>query len=79
MLKRCGFVIEDIRVETVRELETLIADCSRSYISEYDLWTKGDGKQVVKAFFRSLKQIVEGILADIGSKIASIFDLYTGK
>ena len=46
----------------------LITDCSRSKISEYDLWTKGDGKQEVKVFLRSLKQIVEGILADIGFK-----------
>jgi hypothetical protein len=68
MLKNPNFVIKDIRAEKIRELETLIADCSRSKISEYDLWTKGDGKQEVKVFLRSLKQIVEGILADIGFK-----------
>ena len=68
MLKRRDFVIEDIRAETIRELETLISDCSKSKISEYDLWTQGDGKQEVKVYLRSLKQIVEGILADLGFK-----------
>jgi hypothetical protein len=66
MIKRRDFVIEDIRAETIRELETLISDCSRSKISEYDLWTKADGKQEVKAYLRSLKHIVEDILADLG-------------
>ena len=66
MLKRRDFVIQDIRAETIRELEHLIADCSRSKISEYDLWTQADGKQEVKVYLRSLKQIVEGILADLG-------------
>ncbi len=68
MLKKRDFVIEDIRAENIRALETLIADCSRSKISVYDLWTKGDGKQEVKALLRSLTQIVVGILADIGFK-----------
>ena len=68
MLKRRDFVIEDIRAETIRELETLISDCSRSKISEYDFWTKGDGKQEVKAYLRSLKHIVEDICADVGFK-----------
>ena len=66
MIKRRDFVIEDIRAETIRELETLVSDCSRSKISEYNLWTKADGKQEVKAYLRSLKQIVEDILADLG-------------
>ena len=66
MPKKRDFVIEDIRAETIRELEHLIADCSRSKISGYDLWTQVDGKQEVKVYLRSLKQIVEGILADLG-------------
>ena len=66
MLKRRDFVKEGIRAETIRELEHLIADCSRSKISEYDLWTQADGKQEVKVYLRSLRQIVEGILADLG-------------
>jgi hypothetical protein len=45
-------VIEDTRAETIQELETLISDCSRSKISEYDLWTKADGKQEVKAYLK---------------------------
>ena len=60
------FVIEDIRAETIRELETLIWDCSRNKISEYDLWTKADGKQEVKVYLRSLKLIIQDILADLG-------------
>ncbi len=61
-------MIEDIRAETIRELEALISDCSRSKISEYDLWTKADGKQEVKAYLRNLKVIVQDILADLGFK-----------
>ena len=34
-------MVEDIHAETIRELETLISDCSRSKVSEYDLWTQG--------------------------------------
>jgi hypothetical protein len=55
MIKRGDFVIEDIRAETIRELETLISDCSRCKISHYDLWTKADVKQEVKAYLRTLK------------------------
>ncbi len=55
MIKRRDFVTEDIRAETIRELETLISDCSRCKISQYDLWTKADGKQEVEAYLRSLK------------------------
>jgi hypothetical protein len=58
MIKRRDFMIEDIRAETIRELETIISDCSRWKISQYDdydLWTKADGKQEVKAYLRSLK------------------------
>ena len=66
MIKRRDFVIEDIRAETIRELETLIWDCSRNKISEYDLWTKADGKQEVKVYLRSLKLIIQDILADLG-------------
>ncbi len=53
MFKRRDFVIEVIRAETIRELETLISDCSRCQISA--LWTKADGKQEVKAYLRTLK------------------------
>ena len=66
MIKRKDFVIEDIRCETIRELEQITEKSSGSKISEYDLWTKDDGKQEVKVFLRSLRHIIEGILADIG-------------
>ena len=68
MIKRRDFVIENIRAETIRELETVISDCSRSKLPEYDLWTKADGKQRANVFLRSPKQIVEGIWADLGFK-----------
>ncbi len=58
LVKRPDFMIEDIRAETIWELETLISDCSRCKISQYDdydLWTKAYGKQEVKAYLRSLK------------------------
>jgi hypothetical protein len=48
MIKRRDFVIEDIRAETIRELEALISDCSRCKISQYNLWTKANGKQEVQ-------------------------------
>ena len=34
--------------------------------SQYDLWTKADGKQEVKVYLRSLKLIIQDILADLG-------------
>jgi hypothetical protein len=55
MIKRRDFVIDDIRAETIRELETLFSDCSRCKISPYDLWTKADCKKEVKAYLRPLK------------------------
>jgi hypothetical protein len=55
MIKRRDFVIEDIHAETNRELETLISDCGRCKISQYDLWTKADGKKEVKAYLGTLK------------------------
>ena len=66
MIKRTDFVREDIRYETIRELEQIIEKSSGSKISEYDLWSKEDGKQEVKVYLRSLRQIIEGILADLG-------------
>ncbi len=55
MIKRRHFVIEDIRAEIIRELETLNSDCSRCKISQHDLWTKADDKQEVKSYLWSLK------------------------
>jgi hypothetical protein len=54
MIKRRDFVIEDIRAETIRELETLISDYSRCKISQYNIWTKAYGKQEVKAYLRKI-------------------------
>jgi hypothetical protein len=65
VFKRRDFVREDIRSETIRQLETHISDCGRSKISEYDLCTQAYGKQEVRVFLRSLRQIAEGILADL--------------
>ena len=66
MLRKKEFVREDIRAETIRELEKIVATSSGSKIYEYDFWTKDDGKQEVKLYLRSLKQIVDGILAELG-------------
>jgi hypothetical protein len=65
MIRRKDFVREDIRYETIRELEQIIEKGSGSKVFEYDLWSKEDGKQEVKVYLRSLRQIVEGILADL--------------
>ena len=65
MLRRDDFVREDIRAETIRELEKIVATSSGSKIDEYNFWTKDDGKQEVKLYLRSLKQIIEGIWANL--------------
>ncbi len=65
MIRRKDFVREDIRYETIRELEQIIEKGSGSKIFECDLWSKEDGKQEVKVYLRSLRQIVKGILADL--------------
>ena len=44
-------------LETIRELQTLVVDCSRGKRSQYDIWTNDDSIQKVKAYLRSLKQI----------------------
>ncbi len=44
-IKRLAFVIDNIHAETIREMDLLISECSKSEISDYDLWTKDDGKQ----------------------------------
>jgi hypothetical protein len=77
MIKRRDFVIEDIHAETIREMEMLISECSRSKISGYGLWTKDDDKQEVEVYLRSMpvRYLVQGILADLGLKIFSIFGL----
>ena len=66
MLRRDDFVPEEIRAETIRELEKIVTTSSGSKIYEYDFWTKDDGKQEVKLYLRSLRQIIEGILAYLG-------------
>jgi hypothetical protein len=65
MLRRKEFVPKEIRPETIRELEKIVATSSGCKISEYEFWTKNDGKQEVKLYLRSLKQIIEGILAEV--------------
>ena len=60
------FVPEEIRAETIRELEKIVTSSSGSKIYEYEFWAKDDGKQEVKLYLRSLRQIIEGILAYLG-------------
>ncbi len=59
MIKQWAFVIGDIHVDSIREIEKIISDSSRSKISEFDLWIKIDGKQDVKVYLRSLWRIIE--------------------
>ena len=61
MIKQRAFVIEDIHADSIREIEKMISDSSRSKISEFDLWKKIDGKQDVKAYLRSLRRIIEDL------------------
>ena len=66
MIKQRSFVIEDIHADSIREIEKMISDSSSSKISEFDLWKKIDGKQDVKAYLRSLRRIIEDLVAHLG-------------
>ena len=68
MIKQRAFVIKDIRVETIREIEEMISDSSSSKILEYDLWRESDGVQdsEVKVYFRLLRQIIADFLLHLG-------------
>ena len=66
MIKHRAFVIEDINADSIRELEKMISDTSKSKISEFDLWKKIDGKQEVKGYLRSLQRIIEDLVAHLG-------------
>ncbi len=69
MLGKKEFVPEEICAETIRELKKIVATSSGSKIYEYDFWTKDDGKQEVKLYLRSLRQIIEVILAELGFQV----------
>jgi hypothetical protein len=65
-------------LETIRELQTLVVDCSRGKRSQYDIWTNDDSIQKVKAYLRSLNQIVEGSNRRTANEyLQSISDLLT--
>ncbi len=64
MIKRRAFVVEDLHAESIREIEKMISDSCASKISEFDLWKEIDGKQEVKVYLRSLRHIVEDLLAE---------------
>jgi hypothetical protein len=66
MIKRRVFIVEDLHAESIREIEKMISDSSASKISEFDLWGKMDGKQEIKVYLRSLRHIVEDLLAEMG-------------
>ncbi len=66
MLRRNHFIPGDIRAETIWELQKFVTTSSGSKLFECDFWTMDDGKQEVKLYLRSLKQIIEGIVADLG-------------
>ena len=66
MIKQRAFVIEDIRAETIREIEKMISDSSSSKILEYDLRRECDGVQEVKVYLRSLRHIIADLLRHLG-------------
>jgi hypothetical protein len=66
MIKQRAFVIEDIRADTIREIEKMITDSSSSKILEYDLSRESDGVQEVKVYLRSLRHIIEDLLRHLG-------------
>ena len=66
MIKRRAFIVEDLNAESIREIEKMISDSSSSKISEFDIWEKIDGEQEIKVYLRSLRHIVEDLLAEMG-------------
>ena len=66
MIKRRAFIVEDLHAESIREIEKIISDSSASKISEFDLWKKIDGEQETRVCLRSLRHIVEDLLAEMG-------------
>jgi hypothetical protein len=66
MLKERAFIIEDLRADSIREIEKLISDSCRGKITEYDLWTGMDGLQEVKVYVRTLRHIIEDLLRHLG-------------
>ena len=66
MIKTRAFVIEDIRADSIREIEKMISYSCRSKITEHDLWREIDGVQDVKVYSRSLREIVEDLLQHLG-------------
>ena len=54
MIKTRAFVIEDIRADSIREIEKMISDSCRSKITEHDLWREIDGVQDVKVYLSPL-------------------------
>ena len=65
MLRRDDFVREEIRAETMREPEKILPTGGGSKIYECNFWTRDYGKEEVKLYLRSLRQTMEGILADL--------------
>ena len=66
MIKTRAFFIEDIRADSIREIEKMISDSCHSKITEHDLWREIDGVQDVKVFLRFLLEIVEDLLQHLG-------------
>ena len=66
MLKERAFILEDLRADSILEIEKLISDSCKGKITEYDLWTKMDGLQEVKLYLRTQRQIIEDLLRHLG-------------
>jgi hypothetical protein len=66
MLKERAFILKDLHVDSIREIEKLISDSCKGKIREYDLWTEMDGLQEVKLYLRTLRQIIEDLLRHLG-------------
>ena len=49
-----AFVIEDIRADSIREIEKMISYSCCSKLSEHDLWREIDGVQDVKVYLSPL-------------------------
>jgi hypothetical protein len=66
MLKERAFILEDLRADSILEIEKLISDSCKGKITEYDLWTEMDGLQEVKLYLRTQRQIIEDLLRHLG-------------
>lgn len=64
MLKRKDFDPGQIRMDSIQQIERLIAKADGGTTLEFDLWREGDGKQELTLYLRRLVPLMENLIAD---------------